>query len=263
MGQPVSSLLNYYWRIFATGLCFSTFGVGGLVLSLTVFPLLAIIPVSKERKKDKAQIVIHHSFRLFLWMMTRVGVLAVTMKGQERLQNDECHVIVTNHPTLIDVILLISQLPNVDCIVKNALWHNPFLRGVVNGAGYINNADPQGLIDDCVNSLQAGRTLLVFPEGTRTTPRKPIKFQRGAANIALRSKINIIPVAIRCNPASLTKDQKWYQVPRYSRVNISIVVGEEIDVEEFARENRNLSLAARSLTEILQAYFQKEVIANE
>lgn len=259
----MSSLLNYYWRIFATGLCFSTFGVGGLILSVTVFPLLHIMPGSKERKKDRGQVVIHYSFRLFLWMMKSVGVLTLTMKGQERLESDECHVIVTNHPTLIDVILVVSQLARVDCIVKNALWYNPFLRGVVRGAGYISNADSQGLIEDCVGSLQSGRSLLVFPEGTRTTPRKPIKFQRGAANVALRSKMNIIPVTIRCIPPSLTKEQKWYQVPRYSRMNISIVVGEEIDVAMFASENKNSSLAARRLTEVLQTYFQKESSVNE
>jgi len=257
------SLLNYYWRVFATGLCFSAFGIGGLILSIVVFPLLQLVPVSTVRKKGIAQTFIHYGFRLFLWMMTKVGVLAVTMKGQERFLADKNHLIVTNHPTLIDVILIGSQLSNVDCIVKNALWHNPFLRGVVRGAGYISNADPHGLIDDCVRSLQAGRTLLVFPEGTRTTPQRPIKFQRGAANIALRSEMNIIPVTIKCNPASLGKHQKWYQIPRYGRVNISVVVGEEIEVEAFAKESRNLSLAARSLTQILQDYFRKEAIANE
>lgn len=257
------SLINYYWRILATGLCFATFGLGGLVLSVTVFPFLYLLPVSLHWKKDKAQAVIHHGFRLFVGMMRAVGVLRVTLEGKERFQKGDKCLITANHPTLIDVVLLISLLPRVDCIVKTALWRNPFMRGAVGAAGYISNSDPQGLIDECVSSLQGGRALLIFPEGTRTTPGKPIKFQRGAANIALRSKVNILPVNISCHPTSLTKNEKWYQVPRCSPVHITITVGDEIDVEPFERQSSNIPRASRCLTDFLQHYFQKETLTYE
>lgn len=257
------SLINYYWRILATGLCFSSFGLGGLLLSLTVFPFIYLLPVSMQWKRNRAQAVIHYSFQLFVWMMRVIGILSLTLEGKERLQKGGNYLVVANHPTLIDVVLLISLLPRVDCIVKRALWRNPFLRGAVGAAGYISNSDPQGLIDECAHSLQAGRALLVFPEGTRTTPGKPIKFHRGAANIALRSKVNILPVKIRCHPVTLTKTQKWYQIPRYSRINMTMSIGDEVDVKEFDRKNTNISRASRSLTDYLQHYFEKETLAYE
>ena len=71
------------------------------------------------------------------------------IEGGERLQRDGL-LVLANHPTLIDVVCLISLLPNADCVVKRAVARNPFMRGPVRAAGYISNDDGAGLVDDCV-----------------------------------------------------------------------------------------------------------------
>lgn len=252
--------INYAWRVVATGFCFTLFGIGGLLLTLTVFPFLTILPVNTQWKKEKAQWIIHISFRLFVWLMQIVGVMHLTIKGAEKLRQGGNHLIIANHPTLIDVVILISLLPKVDCIVKQGLWRNPFLRGVVISAGYISNSNssPQSLMDDCIATLQQGHSLIIFPEGTRTTPNKPMKFQRGAAQIALRSKHNIIPVAITCVPSTLTKDKKWYDVPPDGRGHITLKVGDIIQTSPFIEQNLNVSRASRKLTDFMCQYLQKE-----
>ena len=53
-----------------------------------------------------------------------------------------------------------------------------------------------------VTDLRSGRPLLIFPEGTRTVPGLPLDFQRGAAYIALRSYLPVLPVLIDCNPTT-------------------------------------------------------------
>ena len=121
--------------------------------------------------------------------------------------------ILANHPTLIDVVLLVSLLPNADCVVKHAVARNPFMRGPVRAAGYVANSDGAGLVDDCIAAVHAGGNLVIFPEGTRTEPGQPLRLQRGAANIAVRGRLDITPVRITCTPLTLTKGQKWYRVP--------------------------------------------------
>ncbi len=243
--------LNYAWRIVATGFCFSTFGIGGLLLTLTVFPFVFMLPINRQLKKEKAQLIIHNGFRLFVWLMQFIGIMRLTISGVEKLQQSDNHLIIANHPTLVDVVVLISLLPKVDCIVKQALWHNPFLRGAVSSAGYISNSNPQNLMGDCVTALQQGNSLVIFPEGTRTTPNKPMEFQRGAANIALRSKCDIIPVAITCIPSTLTKDKKWYNVPPDGRFHITLKVGDIIQTSQFIEQSLNISRAARKLTNFM------------
>jgi 1-acyl-sn-glycerol-3-phosphate acyltransferase len=257
-------LLNYYWRIAATGICFALFGLGGLLLSITVFPLLHLVPLGRQWRTRQARALIHHSFRLFVWFMQFCGVLRVTLSGTEKLQDLQSCLVIANHPTLIDVVILISLIRNCDCVVKQGLWRNPFLLGVVSAANYISNSDSDRLIDACADVLSEGGTLIVFPEGTRSVPGAPLKFRRGAANMAVRSRCDVVPVSIRCTPPSLMKGQRWYQVPRHSRVCISVSIGERFAVAPVIADADNPTVAARRLNSYFETYYSKLTgIGNE
>ena len=161
------------------------------------------------------------------------------------------------HPTLIDVVCLISLLPNADCVVKRAVACNPFMRGPVRAAGYISNDDGAGLVEDCIAAVRAGGSLVIFPEGTRSVPGKPLRLQRGAANIAVRGELDVTPVHIRCSPETLGKGQKWYRVPP-RRFHVRIEVGEAIQIHPFLVDtptSKGDALAARRLTDHLTHYF--------
>ncbi|MCL4123280.1 UNVERIFIED_CONTAM: hypothetical protein GTU68_060962 [Idotea baltica] len=128
--------------------------------------------------------------------------------GAELLKEDKSCLIIANHPSLIDYVLIASQLPQCDCIVKAALWHNPFIRGIVRAAGYIPNREPEAFLEECSDKLNSGNVLLVFPEGTRTTPGIKSKLQRGAAQIAVRSESDLRIIHVTVTPSFLTKEAK-------------------------------------------------------
>lgn len=205
--------INHLWRILATGICFGYFGLGGLCLTLFVFPLQKIFVQNKPKQKQLARTTVHHTFKWFISFMASVGVFKFDLESALKLKDLQGHLILANHPSLIDVVVLISIIPNADCVVKAHLFKNPFIRGVVKNTGYISNADPEGLLLDCKATLAAGNNLIIFPEGTRSQPGKKLKFQRGAANIALRCQANIAYVLIDVCPPSLTKSVAWYKVP--------------------------------------------------
>ena len=148
----------------------------------------------------------------------------IASKAPHRLR-EPGRLIVANHPTLLDVVLLVSQMPAVDCIVKRGLWRNPFLRWPVAWAGYLPNSEGEALIEECSATLRRGHSLLVFPEGTRTVPGKPLHMQRGAAHIALAAGCDILPVTIACDPPTLFKGNPWYRVPS-RRFHLHVVVGD-------------------------------------
>ena len=107
------------------------------------------------------------------------------------------------------------------------------------------NSLPEKLIDDCAAVLAKGNNLVVFPEGSRTVPGTAVKFQRGAANIALKARAPIRPVTISCEPPTLMKGQKWYEIPA-SRAVFTIMVGSLIEIDSFM-EDANQAKAARHL----------------
>ncbi len=247
--------LNYVWRLFATGLSFAVFGLGGLLLRVLVFPVLNLLPVSQERKQQQAQYCVHISFYLFIELMHTLGIMSYEVHGLDKL-NKPGQLIIANHPTLIDIVFLISRIPQATCIVKDALLHNPFTRGPILGAGYISNGDSANMISDCVSCLAMGGCLIIFPEGTRTTPDMPLKFQKGAARIALKSEAVITPVTISCHPSTLTKQERWYQIPDQP-FHLAMRVGNDMVLDDFLVIQPE-TIAVRRFNKYLVEYFVKK-----
>ncbi len=244
---------NHAWRVFATGFVFVLFGVGALFISLTMFPLLRLSTRDDDIARRRIQRGMQLTFRAYLETMRLLGILTYRVEGAERLR-EPGRLIVSNHPTLIDVILLVSQMPEVDCIVKRGLWRNPFLRWPVSWAGYLPNSEGEALIEECSATLRRGHSLLVFPEGTRTVPGQPMHMLRGAAHIALAADSEILPVTIACDPPTLFKGNPWYRVPA-RRFHMQVVVGMPVAVREFFREGDVPSRAARRITQWMLTQF--------
>jgi 1-acyl-sn-glycerol-3-phosphate acyltransferase len=251
----MTKALDRLARIAGTGASFLLFGVGGFFLGSLVSPVLRRLHRDAGTRELRMQELIQRTFRWFTRFMEWVGVIEVETSGMEVLRAPGAKLLVANHPTLIDYVLLGGLLPQMDCVVKRAVWENPFLGGVVRGAGYVPNDDAEGTVQACVDRLRQGRTLLLFPEGTRS-PRGGLgRFQRGAAHIALETGLPLVPVTIRCVPPGLMRDQPWYDVPE-RRMHLTLDVGEPLWAKD---EGLPRSVAARRLTRELRTHFEKGV----
>lgn len=250
--------LNQIWRIIATGFCFAVFGVGGVVLTLLVLPLQRVLEPCKHKQKQKARITVHYSFKFFVALMHYMGVIHFSVEDKQRFSQLKGQLVLANHPSLIDVVVLISVIKHADCVVKAHLFKNPFMRGVIKGTGYISNEDPQELLNECEASLAAGNNLIIFPEGTRTTPGDPLKFKRGAANIAARCKAPITSVMINMKPSTLTKDTPWYRVAP-TKAHFTMRFAKHAFTGDKFYNNEQPAMQARQLTRDLQHYFSEEL----
>jgi 1-acyl-sn-glycerol-3-phosphate acyltransferase len=248
--------IGHGWRVFATGLSFALFGLGGLLLRVLVFPLLSLCVRAPLARIRLSRALIRLSFRSFVGIMRGLGVLRYEVSGLDKLDRRGL-LILANHPTLIDTVFLIAFVRNADCIVKSGLWNNPFTRGPVRAAGYVCNDRGPELVEDCIASLRGGGNLIVFPEGTRTPRDGGIELKRGAANIAVRGARAVTPVVIGCEPPTLGKGDKWWQVPP-RQASFRIAVGDDIAIERFTGPDVTDTVAARRLTEYLQRYFMEE-----
>jgi len=193
-------------------------------------------------------------------MMRNLGVLTHEIVGAEKLTNGSGKIIVANHPTLLDVVFLISLLPTAFCVVKKAAWSNPFFTGLLWATGYIQSDDPIKLLSNCAEQLGHGNNLLIFPEATRTVPGRPMKLKRGAASVIAESKKQFIPVIVTCKPSALSKANKWYEIP-HRKMHFKITVGDWIDPQRYLSMEDHLSIVKRrintDLREILVAGIER------
>ncbi len=245
-------LFSKIWRLFATAFCFAVFGLSGLVMAIFWLPVYRILYKDEAKRQKAGRYSVHIGFKLFVWLMETVGVTKVDVQGLDQLKEVKGKIIIANHPCLIDVVVLISLIPNANCVVKQQLWKNVFTRGVLRTSGYLSNVDPEALIADCKASLESGSNLIIFPEGTRTTPGNKIKFRRGAANIALRSGINFQRILIQVSPPTLTKGIPWYKVPK-TKMKMKLTVLDEYDISSYSQDS--FSLAVRELTRDIERVF--------
>jgi 1-acyl-sn-glycerol-3-phosphate acyltransferase len=262
--MAMGALMNRSWRVFGTGLSFAVFGIGALILAIFVFPAISVFSKDVETRTRRARLMVSRSFRSFLWMMQGLGVFDFDVEPgfESSLTAEGGLIIVANHPTLIDVVQLLAEVKFGNCIVKRALWQNPFLGGVVRATNYIANDDPEALVLNCVEVLQKGETLVIFPEATRTVPGQPMSLRRGAARLALAAKVPMQMVHIGSNPPTLTKYEHWYEVPP-NRPCMCMRVGDRLDIGAFAKDGEEPSMASRRLTELMLERFMNNENNNE
>ncbi len=248
----IKNMLNHGWRLVMTGLCFVLFGLGGLLLSLVWFNLLLLVQRDSHHRRRLARRSIAASFRLFLTVARALGVLDYRFDNLDVLRQERGCLVVANHPTLIDYVLIASVIPETDCLVKSALLRNPFLRGVVQAADYLINSEADTLLKACQQRLGQGDTLLIFPEGTRTRVGEAITLQRGAANIAVRCASDLRVVIIHCSEHLLDKQSRWYDVPP-NKPFFTVDVRERVNIHDFYDAAvQEPALVARQLNRHLQ-----------
>jgi 1-acyl-sn-glycerol-3-phosphate acyltransferase len=259
--------LSFVWRWIATALAFFCFGVGGVTFSLLLFPLMLAWPNGASSRRV-ATAIVHRYFRCFVIMLRAAGVMRLEVKGEiGRVASGT--LVVANHPTYLDVMVLLALIPSACCVVKSAHWRNPCFWGIVRAAGYVSNAGGASMVDACMQRLAAGYTVIVFPEGTRSPSRGALHpFARGFAHVALASKTErslaappVALVALDCDPPVFTKARRWYHVPpRPFRFEVTV-----LDTVDAASVTPGLppALAARRFTDSVQDQIFQHLFKHE
>lgn len=244
-----------YVRIVSTGTSFLLFGVVGTTLGILVVPLLLAIPGTRESRRERVRHMIRLAFRALVGFMNQTGAISYSFPCAASLGGKR-QLIISNHPSLIDIVLLIAFVPGAACVVKRAAWRNPSMVIAVHAAGFVPNSPTDEMIEGASARLAAGECLIMFPEGTRTVPDRPAHFHRGAASVALRAARVVTPVFIDVHPPHLSKAVPWYQVPEI-RPHYSITVGSDIDPGPY--RDGPAPIASRELNERFKSCYAATV----
>lgn len=204
------SLMRAYYAVvyYASWL---VFGVVGLALNILSLVALAL-PV-RRRMEPVARKWIRMACDFWFRGMHAAGILRVRWVGFERPLPPGT-VLVANHPTLIDAILIMARVENLICIFKPRLMRNPAIGPVALLAGYVAAEGGVGLIRGAAAAVRAGRSLLIFPEGTRTAPGTELgPLKSGFALIARQAHAPIQFVRVRATPGLTARGRPWWKLP--------------------------------------------------
>ncbi len=188
------------------------FMFGYILFYIPVFALLSPFAGSREMRFQRMN---HHFYRIFFWLL-KLLTPGLTLKISKEVKQIRSSVIVSNHRSYLDPILLISIFSRHRTIVKGIFFKLPIMRWVMYSSGYIPFA-PGGEFSDYMEKkikemgdfMKNGGNLFIFPEGRRSRDGRLGKFQKGAFAIARRNKTPVKVIYIE-NTDRLFKPGKFF-----------------------------------------------------
>jgi 1-acyl-sn-glycerol-3-phosphate acyltransferase len=182
----VSLLRSYLVTAPLIGLATIAFGVVSFVIAFF-------------DKRGSRQIAVAQVWaRWLLW----VSGVKVKVEGLEKISPTGNYVYVANHLSYMDTPVILASLPEFRFLAKKGLFQIPFLGTHLKTAGHI--PVPRGDARAAVKTMNAAAqtirdrkiSILIFPEGGRSPDGELASFQEGAALIAIRAGVPLVPMAL-------------------------------------------------------------------
>lgn len=173
-----------------------------------IIPLLLLAPISVKRKKYEYHRLICSSLRVFLKLMYNVRQVN---RNPLRETFDRPAVVIANHQSFVDILVLLSLSPKFVMVTNNWVWKSPFFGWIVRfGDCYNTTEGYEKLAEVLKQKVAAGYSVVVFPEGTRSADCKLKRFHKGAFYLAEQLQLDIVPVLLYGNGMVVSKKQPFY-----------------------------------------------------
>jgi 1-acyl-sn-glycerol-3-phosphate acyltransferase len=236
------------YRVLMKWFSFFVFGVCTLSLVFPIMPVMLVFIHPSWRFQKCVRRLISAFFRSFIRMMQVLGIVTLETDDAETFRKLSSKIVVSNHPSLLDVVMLISLIPNADVIVRGNLTENIIVSGVVRRLYILNSLDFDKLAAVCKESLDRGNCLVIFPEGTRTPRSGVMRLKRGAARLALMTGAEILAVHIGGNDKyGLGKGDPFTAFNHVDKYIYRVRIQGRLDPAKYADEE--IPRAARHLNE--------------
>lgn len=192
--------------------------------------------------------VIMAAFRGYLGFLGLFCACRFDLSDLDRLRDEGPLILVANHPSLLDAVMIVSRLPNAVCVMKAALMDNILFGSAARLARYIRNDAPLEMILGAREELRRGAQLVIFPEGSRTSNFPLDSCQPIAALIAGRTGVALQVLLIEFSSPYLGKH--W---PLFARPDLPLCFR--------VRRGRRFPATkdANALTAALDEYFRSEL----
>ncbi len=196
-------------RVLFMGLLFAIFFLGGPFFAFVLFPFLQV--GTRERALARTMWLVHGGMGLIMRTAAFFGVVRLELPPPPaEVDRARPYVMISNHPTFIDMIVILGSFRPLSCVTNGRWWRHWALGRLLRSTYFIAGPDAEhalssNTLDRMVAALEGGLPLLVFPEGQRSRPDRLRRFHRGAFEAAVRARVPIVPVYLDVDPPYLTK----------------------------------------------------------
>ncbi len=168
---------------------------------------------------------------LYTWLNP---VWPVEVRGREKIRSDATYVMVANHQSLLDILVLFRLFAHFKWVSKVENFRIPFIGWNMSLNRYVKlrRGDRESVIrmlGECRQTLREGSSIMMFPEGTRSPDGRLRAFKPGAFELAHDTRVPILPIAVEGTARALPKRGFVLQ----GRHPIRVTVLDELPYESF------------------------------
>lgn len=258
---PAKNPILYAYRCVVKSSAIIIFGLISIVFGMTILPPLRLILHPARRFRKVARFLAYASFKGFVGLLILFRGIKLDVEGKAELRRMKGKVIAANHPSLLDVVILISLVPNADCIVRGSLTKS-VMTGVIRQLYIVNDLGYEQLLPRCRKSLAEGSNIIIFPEGTRTPRHGSNTFKRGAAHIAYDTGADIQMLYIGGNDKyGLGKHDPFFSYNKEETYHYDLHLLPAIPTANYAGMPGHI--ATRRMTEKMHEMLATEALARD
>lgn len=179
--------------------------VVGSILMLVLLPLVVIAPIKRKRKKYIFHVLIRAVYYYIIYRYPSVRKRKIDF---DKLDFSKPSVIISNHQSILDLGFLLMLNPKIIVLTNKWVWNSPIFGFLVRYAEYYPAFQGvEGNVDHLENKVKDGYSILIFPEGTRTSTGEINRFHQGAFYLADKLNLEIQPILLHGLNHSMGKNE--------------------------------------------------------
>jgi len=194
--------------------------------------IFSVIPNSENR--------IHKIANLWAKILLLISNTKVEIIGKENILKGKPQIFMANHQSDFDILIVLGHIPGqFRWIAKKELFQIPIFGQAMKNAGYIeidrqNHAKALQSLDEAALRIRDGKSVMTFPEGTRSRDGEIKSFKQGTFHLAIKAGVPIVPVSIVGSGRIMPKRSLTVTPGR-----VKLIIDKPIEVKGYNVENRH------------------------
>jgi 1-acyl-sn-glycerol-3-phosphate acyltransferase len=206
-----------------------------LLSSIVIFPF-AILCWGLSLPFDPRKVALHRFTciwaSLYSWLNPAWSVQVI---GREKIDPKQTYVMVANHQSLLDILVLNRLFTHFKWVSKAENFKIPLVGWNMRLNDYVelrrgDRASVAAMLRHCRKSLDSGSSIMMFPEGTRSPDGRLRRFKTGAFDLAIGAKRPLLPIVVHGTASALPKE--GWVLQGHHRIKIEVL--DPIPFESFA-----------------------------
>ncbi len=242
------------------------FTFGAFVLTILAFIMFRILPFNREKTK----VVFHFIMSKLTGFIFSISSATANVIRDEHYNFDKPAIVIANHQSFLDILATIALTPKILLVTSDWVWNSPVMGFVVRLAEYYPATEgAEENLERMRDRVKQGYSILVFPEGTRSSDKRIKRFHKGAFFLADNLGIDILPLIIHGSGNLIAKNELYVDkgimvlkfLPRITPqdTRFGITYAEKTKgVSRYFKESYNKIARERETP----AYFRRRLISN-